>query len=247
MTANQENALVFEGMVSLRALIAGRKRKIEKVLYAESRKEKNVKEYAFLRHRAEEGLFELVLCPKEEIDGIAPSRTHGGVIALCKERVYPSLPGKLPENGFYVMTEGIEDPFNFGYALRSLYAAGADGVILASGVRTGADGTVCRSSAGASERMEICLSKPEDAVSFFRSQGYKIVCADLPDSVPVYDADLKKPLLLIVGGEKRGISRPVLDACDATVRLEYGREFDAALSAASAASILAFEVYRQNR
>ena len=40
------------------------------------------------------------------------------------------IKAKIKENGFYVMIEGIEDPYNFGYALRSLYAAGADGVIL---------------------------------------------------------------------------------------------------------------------
>ena len=68
-----------------------------------------------------------------------------------------------------------------------------------------------------------------------------------PNSVSVYESDLKKPLLLIVGGEKRGITRELLDRCDQIVRLDYGRDFDAALSAASAATVLAFEVLRQNR
>lgn len=242
-----ENALLFEGMVCLRALIAAGKRKIEKVYYSESRKEKNGKEYAYLRHREEEGLFHLELCDKEVVDAIAPSRTHGGVVALCGERRFPALPRDPGAKCFWVMTEGIEDPYNFGYALRSIYAAGADGVVLTSGWRAGADGTVCRSSAGASERMEICLGPAEDSVKFFAERGARIVCADWQNSVPVYDADLKKPLLLVVGGEKRGITRAVLEKSDAIVRLEYGREFDAALSAASAASILAFEVFRQNR
>jgi len=52
---------------------------------------------------------------------------------------------------------------------------------------------------------------------------------------------------LIVGGEKRGISHALLDKCDGRVCLDYGRDFPEALSAASAASILAFEVFRQNR
>ncbi|MBQ7646425.1 MAG: RNA methyltransferase, partial [Clostridia bacterium] len=56
-----------------------------------------------------------------------------------------------------------------------------------------------------------------------------------------------RPLLLVIGGEKRGITRSVLDQSDAIVRIEYGREFDQSLSASSASSILAFEVFRQNR
>ena len=66
------------------------------------------------------------------------------------------------------------------------------------------------------------------------------------NSVSVYEADLKKPILLIVGGEKRGMSSSILKQADQIVRIDYGRRFDAALSAASASTILAFEVYKNN-
>ena len=237
--------LLFEGMISLRALIESRSRPIHTVLYARERVEKYPKEYAFLTHRAAEGLFAIQLLPKSEIDARATGKTHGGVLALCGARAPLPLPAGLPEAGFFTLMEGVEDPYNFGYALRALYAAGADGVILTH-ARTGADGTICRASAGASERLPLYVAPPEESVEAFRRAGYKIVCADQPNSIPVYDADLKKPLLLVVGGEKRGISRPVLERADAIVRLVYGRAFPEALSAASAASILAFEVLRQN-
>ena len=38
-----------------------------------------------------------------------------------------------------------------------------------------------------------------------------------------------------------------LDSADVVVRIDYGRDFPSALSAASASAILAFEVFRQNR
>ena len=85
------------------------------------------------------------------------------------------------------------------------------------------------------------------ACEYLKNKGYKIVCADLDNSISMYDADLKKPLLLIVGGEKRGISSSVLQQADSIVRIEYGKDFPAALSAASASTVLGFEVYRQNR
>ena len=56
-----------------------------------------------------------------------------------------------------------------------------------------------------------------------------------------------RPLLLVVGGEKRGIKKRLRPELDLIVRLDYGREFGEALSAASAASVLAFEALRQNR
>jgi 23S rRNA (guanosine2251-2'-O)-methyltransferase len=57
---------------------------------------------------------------------------------------------------------------------------------------------------------------------------------------------MNRPLLLVVGGEKRGISRAVLDQADQVVRIDYGRDFRGSLSAASAATVLGFEVLRQN-
>ena len=82
---------------------------------------------------------------------------------------------------------------------------------------------------------------------FFKKYGYKVVCAGIRDSVSAFDADLKKPVFLIVGGEKRGISAKVLAKADTVVRLDYGRDFAGSLSAASAASVLAYEILRQNR
>ena len=153
---------------------------------------------------------------------------------------------KIKENGFYVMIDGIEDPYNFGYALRSIYASGVDGIILSERNWLSAAGVVCRSSAGASELVDIYIAGP-DFIEVFRSKGYKIICADIKNSVSIYGADLKKPIFLIVGGEKRGISSSILSKADQIVRIDYGRSFDAALSAASASTIIAFEIFKQNK
>ena len=45
-------------------------------------------------------------------------------------------------------------------------------------------------------------------------------------------------LLLVVGGEKRGISRKILDASDAVVRVDYGREFRGSLSSSAACAVM---------
>ena len=183
-----------------------------------------------------------------EIDAISTGSTHGGILAECTERTIPPLAeAKLKPDGFYVMLEGIEDPYNFGYAIRSLYAAGVSGIVLTPRNWMQAAGVVCRSSAGTSELLPLYTAEPEDIVQTFRSGGYKIVCAGIRNSVSAWDADLKKPLLLVVGGEKRGISRQMLNSADLIVRLDYGRDFQGSLSAASAASILGYEVLRQNR
>ena len=184
----------------------------------------------------------------DEIDRLSVGNTHGGILALCTPRTIPTLKREdIRPDSFYVYLEGIEDPYNFGYAIRSLYAAGVGGVILPPRNWMSAGGVVARASAGASESLPIFEAEGADAVKLFREAGYNILCAGIRDSVSVFDEQFPYPVLLVVGGEKRGISRTLLDAADRIVRIDYGRDFGGSLSAASAATVLAFEIFRQNR
>ena len=247
------SSTVFEGMTSIRAILDNLKsnarnaRKIEKILYDETKSSKKHKEIAYLKKMGELFAFSVEATTSDAIDDISIGASHGGIIAVCGTRDYPVLNNEcIKENGFYVMIEGIEDPYNFGYAMRSIYASGVDGFILSKRNWLSAAGVVCRSSAGASERADVYIAD-DDFIDLFKSKGYKVICADIKNSISVYDADLKKPIFLIVGGEKRGISSSVISKADQIVRIDYGREFDAALSAASASTILAFEVFKQNK
>ena len=248
-----EKSNIFEGIVSFRAVLSSisenkSDRKITKVFYDRDKLKKKAKEFSFIKAKSFELGYELILTDKEQIDSLTLGNTHGGLVFECTERTYPSIEASaLRDKGFYVFIEGIEDPYNFGYALRSLYAAGVDGIVLPIKTRYGAEGIVCRASAGASEYTNIFTAEDESFISKFKEKGYKTVCADMENSVPMYDADMKKPILLIVGGERRGISSNLIKHADSIVRIDYGKDFPAALSAASASTVLAFEVYRQNR
>lgn len=240
-------------MTSFNAVVHSGSRDILKVWFDKAGVKSKSKELSFLRRICSEKNITLELCDADTVSSMATGTTHGGVIFECNERTIPHLSeidfNKSTDgiNGFYVMIEGIEDPYNFGYALRSLYAAGVQGVVLTPRNWMNAAGVVCRSSAGASERFNMYIAEPEEAVTIFREAGYKIFCAGIRDSVSVYDCDMTDHMLFIVGGEKRGISSNVLSMADHVVRLDYGRDFRGSLSAASAASIMAYEIFRQKR
>lgn len=249
-----QSSTILEGMTSLRALFDGRDteindRPIHTVFYDGAKRKSLFREIGYLRAMADKHGFVLQEASNEEIEKMALGTTHGGVIAVCGERTLLPLEltaKNLPQNGFYAMIQGIEDPYNFGYALRSLYACGIDGLILSERNWLSAAGVVARSSAGASERLPVFVAEPDNAVALFQRNGYAVVCADERTDNILQHTELKKPLLLIVGGERRGISRNILDAADIIVKIPYAREFRASLSAASAATILAYEVMRQN-
>lgn len=245
---------LFEGILSLKAIIKANEegihnRKILKVFFDKEKIEKKHHELQFLQEKSKVMGFSIEYIDNETIREMAIGNSHGGILAEASDRtILPLDDSILPEvNGFHVMIDGIEDPYNFGYAIRTLYAAGMESLILTPRNWMGAAGVVCRASAGASELCKMYICDAFQAIEFFQKRQIKCVCADKNATTSIYDADFKKPLFLLVGGEKRGLSNRILNACDTTVKLEYGRDFKASLSAASAASVIGFEVYRQNR
>ena len=249
-----EESLVFEGMTSIRAIIRSidegiSDRKILKILFDKSKIKKISKEIGYFKAVSQKYGFELVESNADELDELTLGSSHGGIIAITTDRTIPDLDSTsdIIDNGFFVMIQGIEDPYNFGYALRSLYAMGVDGIILTPRNWMSAAGVVCRSSAGASEQFRIMKCEPEEAVSFFKNRGYRIVCAEEKTDNILGECSLPLPILLIVGGEKRGISRSVLDSADTLVKIDYARPFEASLSAASATTMFAYEIARQNK
>ncbi len=247
-----QSSVVFEGMTSIRSIIKGTElgindRQIKQVLYDKNKIDRISKYIGYLKAVSNQFNFEIFESCSEEIEKITVGSSHGGIIAIAGERKIKSLEAAdISDNGFYCMIQGVEDPYNFGYSLRSLYATGCDGVILPERNWMSAAGVVARSSAGASELFSMFKSDPLDCADIFHSKGYSIVCADERTDNVLGKCELKKPLLLVVGGEKRGISRELLSKTDILVKIDYAREFSASLSAASATTMFAYEIMRQN-
>ena len=252
-----QDSLCFEGMTSIRAIIEGidsgvNDRRISTILFDKDKLVKNAKTIGYLKAVSDKYGYKLQESNAEELDKITLGNSHGGLVALCEERTLPCLTAEnfdklIDKNGFYAMIQGIEDPYNFGYALRSLYAVGCSGIILGERNWMSAAGVVCRSSAGASEMFPVYKCDEIEAAKLFKKNGYNIVCADERTDNVLGECPLHFPILLVVGGEKRGISRGLLDLADTLVKIPYGREFKASLSAASATTMFAYEIMRQNR
>ena len=122
-----QNSCVFEGMTSIRSIIKGfeigvNNRQIKTVLYDFKKYNKNIKHIGYLKAVSKNMNFEIVESTEDEINNLCLGTSHGGIIAICEERTIPSFTADsdILKNGFYCMIQGIEDPYNFGYALRSL-------------------------------------------------------------------------------------------------------------------------------
>lgn len=174
--------------------------------------------------------------------------SHGGVLAQVGDRRFLSLDDLLDgeKRPFIVMMDGVEDPFNFGQAIRSLYTAGVTGMVVRPRNWTTATAIVSRASAGASELMPMAIAETaDDAADHFQRHSLIVACTDKDRAVDLYDVDLTQSMFVLIGGEKRGITRSFLNRSQLRFKIPYKRPFQFALGTTASASILAFERLRQ--
>jgi 23S rRNA (guanosine2251-2'-O)-methyltransferase len=244
--ALHEDAVLLEGLISITAALEAGHRPVTAILLDRARPQRF---RAHVERLARRFNVSLSTCERETISEMASGRSHGGVLAVAGPRRFATigqLVGETPDP-FLVLLDGFEDPYTFGHAVRALYAAGVDGLILREREWDSATSTICRSSAGASERLPTAtVAHPLDAVNDLRQRSIRIICAtDSPGAIPLDAAVLTGPILLILGGEKRGVGRAISDAADIHVRIPYARPFVSSLTLSTAAAILGFEVARQ--
>ena len=240
-----ESPAILEGHISIEAALKANSRPIHKLLIASGTIDHHTARIA--REAVNKGIT-VARVPAAEIDTLAQGKSHGGVLALAGDRRFLPLASLIAgvASPFIVMLDGVEDPFNFGQAVRAFYAAGAQGLVLRSRNWMSAVGVVARSSAGASELIPTAIAETtQEAADFFREQGLRVAVAAKERATPIYEADLSGALFLVVGGEKRGITRSFADAADIRLSIPYGRRYPHALGTTAAAAVLAFEIMRQ--
>jgi 23S rRNA (guanosine2251-2'-O)-methyltransferase len=236
---------VLEGFVSVQAALEAESREIHTIYVRHDKQDRSV-------HRLESTARSLSVpferVSSDVIDAHASGKTHGGIVALAGPRRFVSLEGLVRDSvrPFVAMLDGIEDPYNFGSAVRALYSAGADGLVVRPRNWMSAAGVVARSSAGATELMSTAVAETaSEAAATFRAHGLTIACATKDKAISIYQADLAVPVFVVIGGEKRGITRSFVDQADLRLKIPYGRRFNRSLGTASAVAVLAFEIMRQ--
>jgi 23S rRNA (guanosine2251-2'-O)-methyltransferase len=146
---------------------------------------------------------------------------------------------------FVLALDSLEDPQNLGSLLRSAEAAGVDGVLFPTRRQAPLSPAAVKASAGATEHL---LLAPVDdlaaALAGLHLRGLRIVGADADAALTYREADLRGPLVLVVGSEGRGLAPPIRRRCDLLIRIPM-RGRIASLNAAVAGSILVFEAAMQ--
>ena len=244
--AEARRHLVY-GLHAIGALIERSPERVLELWMAEARQDARA---GALRERAREAGLAVQTVSHESLGKIAGEVAHQGAVAAVRplrswdER---DLSGALDglEDPLLLVLDGITDPHNLGACLRTADAAGVQAVILPRDRAATVDGVVRKVAAGAAEFVPVAtVTNLARTLEQLKGRGIWVVGTDAAAPRTLFDADLKRPLALVLGAEGEGLRRLTRERCDFLVQIPMAGRVES-LNVSVAAGIALFEARRQ--
>jgi 23S rRNA (guanosine2251-2'-O)-methyltransferase len=144
-----------------------------------------------------------------------------------------------------VVLDGVEDPQNVGAILRTIDAAGGDGLIRQSRRAAPLAGAAAKASAGAVAHVRVAdVVNIARALEELKEQGVWTVGLAGDADKRLDQIDLTVPTALVLGSESSGLRRLVRERCDWLASIPM-RGHVQSLNVSVAAGIALFEAVRQ--
>ncbi|MEP7309318.1 MAG: 23S rRNA (guanosine(2251)-2'-O)-methyltransferase RlmB [Acidobacteriota bacterium] len=184
----------------------------------------------------------------QQLDRLTRGAVHQGILADVRDAEALSVEDLVMQSRaapLVVVLDGIEDPHNLGAIVRTVDAAGADGLVRQSRHAAPLGGATAKASAGAVAHVKIAeVVNIARALDQLKQAGVWTIglAGDAPKR---YDEiDFRLPTAVVVGGEGTGLRRLVRDRCDWLASIPMRGHVDS-LNVSVAAGIVLFEAVRQ--
>jgi len=181
---------------------------------------------------------------------VVPERTlapiagpaHNGMAAEVRESAAQRETAGDPD--LVVLLEDVQDPRNLGALLRVCEGAGVGRVLIRDRGSAPVSPTVAKTSAGASEWLAVeRITNSAAEIERLKEQGFWVYGTD-PAGEPPWEIDLTGKVVLLFGGEEKGLRARTRQLSDRTIGLPMRGRVGSLNIATSAAAVL-YEAVRQ--
>jgi TrmH family RNA methyltransferase len=176
---------------------------------------------------------------------VAQTQNPQGIAALVE-----LPPGDLDailgvQDALVLVACGVQDPGNLGAMMRSAAAFGAAALFTLNETVSPFNPKAVRSSAGAIFHLPVLAGlAADDLLGRLRAAQVRIIAADRHSPTPLYQADLRGPLALLVGREATGLPPEIARETALILGIPIRPGMDS-INVATAASVFLYEAARQ--
>jgi 23S rRNA (guanosine2251-2'-O)-methyltransferase len=177
----------------------------------------------------------------EELERRCGSPDHQGVIAEVEPYPYAEPGSLLSDDPAVVLAlDRVQDPRNLGAICRSAEVAGVSGVVVPERHSAAVTAAACKASAGAVEHLAVArVRNLADWLEEAKGAGAWVYGADADAETSYRSPDYGDKVVLVLGGEGKGLRPRVAASCDALVSIPRRGNVDS-LNVSAAAAVLAF-------
>ena len=191
---------------------------------------------------------------KENLDKITNKQNHQGVVLeivksndIGTKSFEEILKSNNKSNPIYLILDSVQDPHNLGACIRTAAASGVSAIIIPKDRAVGINETVRKVACGAVENINIfTVVNLVRAIKKIKEVGVWVIGAARDTEESIYDFDLKIPIAIVMGGEKKGIRSQVRKECDFVGSLPMKEKIES-LNVSVATGIVLYEAVRQRK
>jgi TrmH RNA methyltransferase len=233
--------LRIAGLPAVSALFATSPERVERLFY-DARLKPAVGAFCALLARARKP-YRLV--PGDELDRVAGTVLHGGVVALAQPRPMPLFDpvealGWAGEGRPLLLLDGVGNPHNLGAIARTAAFFGLKRIVLSDHpAQAGPSDASYRVAEGGLEHVELYRAARFAGALRRLRDSHAVIGTALGRGQPL--AALRRgdrPFALVLGNEEQGLPSATLDVCDAIVTIPGTGQVQSLNVAASAALVI---------
>ncbi len=141
------------------------------------------------------------------------------ILALVGRNPSATFEEVLQSGGLIWMLDGAKYPVNIGFCIRTAEVSGADAVIIDGPLNNQERSAAKRASMKAHRFIPVFWRNAIESIHSAKQAGFRIIAVeDVGEKTP-WEVDLTGNVILIVGGEREGISDEVLSSVDEVIKI----------------------------
>ncbi|QTY26907.1 23S rRNA (guanosine(2251)-2'-O)-methyltransferase RlmB [Flavobacterium sp. CS20] len=178
------------------------------------------------------------------------SKNHQGVVAFIAPIDFVDFESTVEHalmknsDAIFLLLDGVTDVRNFGSILRTAESSGVSAVIVPQQGTARINEDMVKTSAGAIFNIPICkVNHLKDAIYFLQAHEVKLIGASEKSNQSLFDANIIKPVALVMGSEGFGIHHSIIKMLDHTYYIPMKGKTQS-LNVAVVAGLFLYELVR---
>jgi 23S rRNA (guanosine2251-2'-O)-methyltransferase len=236
------------GINPIKIILAQKETELEKIVVSSGRSGSAIKE---IIENARQKKIPVEFHQRKYLDELAGCAHHQGIVGYCKAYVYADLDILIKNrNKFFnfdliLVLDSVMDPQNLGSIIRSAHCLGANGVVIPEDRAAPVTAAVYKASAGSIHQLPVAkVINLARTIEYFKDKGFWIFGADIHGEKKLKEMDFNCHVVLVLGGEAKGIRPLIRGKCDFLMTIPMAGCFDS-LNVSVAAGIIQYEILTQ--